>query len=190
MSRSICVFCSASNTVDPAFFSAAQTLGELMGARGHRLVFGGTNIGLMGAVAQAAHGCGCHVVGVLPEAFRARNMTFEQANEVLFTQDLRARKATMEARADAFITMPGGYGTLEEVLEILTLKQLQMHSKPIVFLNTDGFYDHLIQFFERLEAESFTRSNNVGLYHVADTPAAALDYIEQYQPVVTPGDWF
>lgn len=190
MSRSICVFCSSSNTVDSAFFDAAKALGCLMGERGHRLVFGGTNVGLMGEVARAAQGGGCHVVGVLPQAFSTRNMTFELADEVIITQDLRERKATMEARADAFIALPGGYGTLEEVLEILTLKQLQFCDKPVVLLNTDGFYDHLVQFFERLQAEHFTRTDNVALYHVATSPADALDYIEHYKPVATPGAWF
>jgi len=190
MAIAICVFCSSSNTVDPAFFRGAQALGGLIAQRGHALVFGGTNVGLMGEVAQATKNSGGTVIGVLPKAFSARNMTFELADEVIVTQDLRERKAMMEARADAFIAMPGGYGTLEEVLEILTLRQLQFHTKPVVLLNTNGFYDHLVQFFERLHAENFTRANNTQLYHVAATPEAALDYIEQYQPVTTPGEWF
>ncbi len=189
MSISICVFCSSSNTVDPAFFRGAQTLGALMAAHGHALVFGGTNVGLMGEVARAAKTGGGHVIGILPKAFSTRNMTFELADEVIITQDLRERKALMEARADAFIAMPGGYGTLEEVLEILTLRQLQFHTKPVVLLNTDGFYDHLVQFFDRLKAEHFTRSD-APIYHVAATAEAALDYIEHYEPVTTPGEWF
>lgn len=190
MSIAICVFCSSSNTVDPAFFRSAQALGGLIAGRGHSLVFGGTNVGLMGEVANATKRGGGRVIGVLPRAFSTRNMTFDLADEVIVTHDLRERKALMESRAEAFVALPGGYGTLEEVLEILTLKQLQFHSKPVVLLNTNGFYDHLVQFFDRLHAENFTRADNARLYQVAATPEAALDYIEQYQPATTPGEWF
>ncbi len=188
--RSICVFCSSSNQVDPAFFAAARALGDAIARRDWGLIFGGTNVGLMGEVAKAAHAGGGHIVGILPQAFASRNMAFDLADEIIVTSDIRERKAAMEARADAFIAMPGGFGTLEEVLEILTLRQLDFHTKPVVFLNADGFYNHLIQFFERLTAEHFTRPDTRALYHLAPTVADALDYIEHYEPLTTPGEWF
>jgi cytokinin riboside 5'-monophosphate phosphoribohydrolase len=188
--RSICVFCSSSKSVDARFFAAAHDLGTEMARRGHSLVFGGTDVGLMGQVARSANAGGARVVGILPEAFTVHNVHFELADELIVTRDLRERKALMEARSEAFIAMPGGFGTLEEVLEILTLRQLQYHAKPVVFLNTGGFYDHLVEFFLRLQDDHFTIPDTHQIYHVAADPAAALDYIERYQPAGTGGPWF
>lgn len=187
---SLCVFCSSSNSVAAPFFEAAESLGAELARRDYGLVFGGTNVGLMGAIARSTHANGGYVVGVMPQAFAVHNVAFDLADELIVTQDLRERKAVMEARADGFIALPGGFGTLEEVLEILTLKQLQFHSKPVVFLNTSGFYDHLVQFFERLQQENFTRPDNFTLYHIAPDAAAALDYIERYEPVPAQSKWF
>jgi cytokinin riboside 5'-monophosphate phosphoribohydrolase len=190
MTKTICVFCSSSNTVAPEFFVAANELGEQIAKRGYKLVFGGTNVGLMGEIARAVHRHGGHVIGIMPKAFSAQNIAYTPADELIITADLRERKAAMEARADAFITMPGGFGTLEEVLEILTLKQLQFHNKPVVLLNTVGFYDHLVQFFQRLGEEHFIKAVATPLYHVAPDAIAALDYIDSYEYVDTPGTWF
>jgi hypothetical protein len=183
MRGSVCVFCSSSNSIAPEFFEAAAQLGAQIGRSGYGLVFGGTDGGLMGTVARSVHHNGGRVVGVLPEAFARRSLAYDTADELIITRDLRERKATMEARADAFIALPGGFGTLEEILEIITLKQLKFHSKPIVLLNTSGFYDHLIQFFDRLLQEQFVRAEGKLLYHVTDDPVDALAYIAQYQPI-------
>jgi cytokinin riboside 5'-monophosphate phosphoribohydrolase len=188
-SRAVCVYCSSSNAVAPEFFAAANSLGEALARRNFGLVFGGTNVGLMGAVARSAHEHGARVTGVMPQAFAANNIAFDLADELVVTADLRERKATMEARSDAFITLPGGFGTLEEVLEILTLKQLQFHTKPVVFLNANGFYDHLVEFFERLSADHFLKPG-APLYYIAADAEDALDYIERYEPVTDTGAWF
>lgn len=179
MRGSVTVFCSSSNDIAPAFFTAATALGTQIAASGYGLVFGGTDLGLMAAVARAVQTGGGQVVGVLPEAFMKRNIAYADADELIVTRDLRERKARMEARADAFIVMPGGFGTLEEALEIITLKQLKFHCKPIVLLNTDGFYDHLVEFFDRLTHDRFARAETHELFHVASDAATALAHIDR-----------
>ena len=133
----------------------AEQLGGQMAGRGHALVYGGTNVGLMGSVARAMRQAGGKVVGVIPKFIADRGIAYEAADELIITNDMRQRKATMEARSDAFIAMPGGFGTLEEVLEIITLKQLQQHTKPVVFLNPGGFYDPLTSLFEHMYEKRF-----------------------------------
>jgi|SRR5689334_12448398 uncharacterized protein (TIGR00730 family) len=189
MSKNICVFSSSSDAVDPAFFALAQELGAEMARRGHRLVYGGTNIGLMGAVAKAAQQHGGKVVGVIPNFIASRGFAFDSADELIVTNDMRQRKATMEARADAFVALPGGFGTLEEALEIITLKQLQQHVKPVVFLNRAGYYDPLVAVFEHMYEHRFAKPDYRHMYTFADTVGAALDYVENYQPTALPSKW-
>ena len=183
--QSICVYSSSSNHLDERYFAAARELGRLMGTRGHTLVFGGGNIGLMNAMAVEVQQSGGKVVGVIPIALRRKQWCLETVGELIVTDGMRDRKAIMEERAEAFIAMPGGFGTLEELLEIITLKQLHYHAKAIVILDVDGYYDPLLQQFERMYREGFARQKFSDLYHVAADAAEALDYIERYCP---PGD--
>ena len=136
------------------------------------------------------HHHGGKVIGVIPHYLRHQEIAYEAADELIVTKDLRERKAVMESRTDAFVALPGGFGTLEEILEVLTLKQLQQHTKPVVFLNTDGFYDPLIELFERLFRERFTKAEYREFYHVAKTPAQVFDHLKDYQPVKHTGKWF
>jgi uncharacterized protein (TIGR00730 family) len=191
MQRTICVFCSSSNAVDSIFFETATELGALISQRNYDLVYGGAQIGLMGALARAAHQNGGKVIGVIPESLRrVQGIAYEAADELLVTRDLRERKAVMEARSDAFVGLPGGFGTLEEILEILTLKQLGLHTKPIVLVNTNGFYDPLIQLFERIYQERFAKPDYRQLYHVAPDAASVFSYLEVYQPLQLQSKWF
>jgi cytokinin riboside 5'-monophosphate phosphoribohydrolase len=190
MRKTICVFCSASSAIDDIYFDAAQELGKSIGERGWSLVYGGSDIGLMGAVARAVHLHNGTVVGVIPQTIHARGIAYETADEILITKDLRDRKAEMERRADAFIAMPGGFGTLEEIVEVLTLKQLQLHLKPIIFLNTNGFYDPLITLFEHFYQQRFAKPDTRQLYYVAPDADSASEYIETYQPPITESKWF
>jgi len=183
------VYCSSSNAVDAAYFDAARELGKRIAARGDTLIYGGTDIGLMGAVARAVHAGGGRVVGVIPRAFQALSMPHDMADEIIFTQDLRERKATMEARADAFIALPGGFGTLEEVLEILTLRQIQVHTKPIILLNIQDFYTPLVTLFEGLYHKRFAKPVRA-LYYIAPDVADAFTYLDSYIPPSVPGKWF
>src|SRR5437867_216516 len=134
--RAICVFSSSSDAVAPHYVELAQSFGALLARRHMGLVYGAGRVGLMGVLARAVHAHGGRVIGVIPDFLRAQEVAYEEADELIVTRDLRERKAIMESRYDAFVALPGGFGTLEEILEILTLKQLATHAKPVVFLNT------------------------------------------------------
>ena len=136
MGRSICVFCASSSAVAEVYVDVARRLGRRLAERGDRLVYGGGNIGLMGTLATACHERGGYIVGVIPESLKDKELAYEAADELIVTQDMRGRKTIMEKNADAFIALPGGFGTLEELLEIITLRQLHYHDKPVVILNT------------------------------------------------------
>jgi uncharacterized protein (TIGR00730 family) len=189
MLKNICVYCASSNHVAPAFFAITQRLGELLAQHDYTLVYGGGNVGLMGALAQAVQGKGGRVVGVIPEALRAKEVAYLAADELIITKDLRERKAVMQARADAFIALPGGFGTLEEVFEILTGKQLGFHQAPIVFVNTEDYYRPLFDFFEHIYHRRFAKPEHRELYCLVESPEEALRYLQQYQPVAVPDKW-
>jgi uncharacterized protein (TIGR00730 family) len=167
MSKLLCVYCSSSDRIDPKYAAAAETLGRELVARGWGLVYGGGKTGLMGAVARGTKTAGGRVVGVIPEFMKARELAFDEADELVTVITMRERKLLMETRADAFVTLPGGFGTLEEIMEILTLRQLDVVRKPCVFFNQDGFYDDLIRLFEKMLAEKFFKPSNMGLFRVA-----------------------
>lgn len=189
---SICVYASSSNRIAPEFFPPASELGRLMAERGYQMVFGAGCIGLMGEIARSIHAHGGRMVGVIPEYLRLPGVCYEESDELIVTSGLRERKAAMESLSDAFIALPGGFGTLEELLEIITLKQLRVHEKPVVMLNTGGFYDAVSRVFEQLFEERFTKSEYRAYYRIVDTPAEALDYIESYSPQPEPAGskWF
>jgi cytokinin riboside 5'-monophosphate phosphoribohydrolase len=190
MNGSVCVYCSSSDAVPEAYFDAARAFGAALAQRGRALVYGGGNIGLMGTLARSVHEHGGKVIGVIPEALRELELAYKGADELIVTANLRERKAAMESRAEAFVALPGGYGTLEEVVEILTLKQLHYHAKPIVIVNTADFYRPLLTMFEQLYAQKFAKPETRMLYHVADDAADALAYIDDYEPVKTPQKWY
>lgn len=180
----VCVYASSSDAVDPAFAEAARELGRGMAARGQTLVYGGGNIGLMGVVAREIHAGGGHVVGVIPEKLRDLELAYTAADELVVTESMRERKAIMEARADAFVALPGGLGTLEEILEVLVLKQLCYHDRPIVFLNTAGIFNSLFQLLDDLRAGHFVKESYHALYHVAANPADVFRHLDTYAPPV------
>jgi cytokinin riboside 5'-monophosphate phosphoribohydrolase len=186
---SICVYCSSSDAVASEYVEAARALGELIGRRGHELVYGGGRVGLMGVLARAARAAGAPVTGVIPEALEAKGLAYRDGTRILVTRTMRERKAAMEERADAFVALPGGFGTLEELLEIVTLRQLGYHAKAIAIVNTCGFYDHLLQQFERLYERYFAKPDFRLLYHVAEGPEDAIAYTESYRPTPLPQKW-
>ncbi|MGE5675401.1 MAG: TIGR00730 family Rossman fold protein [Mycobacterium leprae] len=189
MDKAICVYCSSANNVAPQFFDFARQLGAEMARQGYALVYGGTDVGLMGALARSIHEHGGKVIGVIPVALHERGIAYELADELIITRDMRERKATMEARATAFAALPGGFGTLEELFEILTLKQLQYHGKPIVVLNTHGFYDPLLSLFEHIYEQKFARPDYRELYHVTADLPDLFAYLAQYQPPQLKSKW-
>jgi cytokinin riboside 5'-monophosphate phosphoribohydrolase len=184
----ICVYCASSNAVAPAYFAAAQRLGRRIAQRGDTLVYGGADVGLMGALAQAVKEGGGRVVGIMPELIAAERISFRDADEFIVTRDMRERKARMAALADAFFVLPGGFGTLEELAEMLVLRQLREHTKPIVLLNIQGFYEPLIALFEHYYHEGFAKPWRE-LYHVSDSVEGALEYLDAYIPVAAPSKW-
>lgn len=189
MARTLCVYCSSSRSIAPEYSAAARELGAEIVTRGWDLVYGGTTAGLMGVLADAVLGAGGKVTGVIPGHISDRGIAHSNLSELIVTGDMRERKAVMDQRADAFLALPGGFGTLEEVFEVLTLKQLQIHSRPIVFLNTRQFYQPLRTFLERLIEERFAKPESASLYHFAETPKAALDYLETYKPSLAGTKW-
>jgi hypothetical protein len=189
--RTICVYCSSSDVVEPSYFEVASALGAELGKRGHKLVFGGSKTGLMGAVARATHEHGGEVISVIPEVMRGTPYVFEHTHELVVTRDLRGRKAAMEARADAFVVLPGGLGTLDETLEMIASKQMHMHRKPIIFVNAKGFWEPLVALFEHLYQERFASSqHHRHLYHLAPEPAGVFAYLDSYVPPPFPAKWF
>ncbi len=161
-----------------------------MVARGWGLVYGGGKTGLMGAVARAVKERGGHVVGVIPEFMKARELAYDEADELVTVVTMRERKLLMETRADAFVTLPGGFGTLEEIMEILTLRQLDVVKKPCVFFNQDGFYDDLLRLFDRMLREKFFKPSNMDLFRVATTIPDIFTQIDAAAGVRAESKWF
>lgn len=189
MIRSVCVFCSSSESVDEVYKATATDLGRRLGRLGLNLVYGGASIGLMGCVARGVHECGGNVTGVLPEFFKIKEIEYGEADELIVTKDMRERKAVMDQKSDAFITLPGGIGTLEEAMEILSMKQLKLTTKPLVFINTCNFYDGLIENLQEMVELKFAKQETVELFAIEPDPEAALQYILDYKPPEISSKW-
>jgi hypothetical protein len=187
--RTICVFCASSQSVDEVYRTAAQDLGRRMGALGIDLVYGGASIGLMGCVARGVHETGGRVIGILPEFFKDKDIAYGEADELIITRDMRERKAVMDERSDAFIVLPGGIGTLEEAMEILSMKQLRLTDKPLVFINVNDFFRSLIAHLEDMVALKFAKAESLDLLVAVPDAESALRRIQQYTPPVVHGKW-
>ncbi|CCZ06220.1 TIGR00730 family Rossman fold protein [uncultured Culturomica sp.] len=177
----IAVFCASSNRVKGVYAEAARKLGREMAQRGWNLIYGGTNCGLMREVADAVLEQGGGVKGIIPRCIAERGVKAEKLTDLIVVPDMKERKYLMRKAADAFIALPGGWGTLEEITEVITLKQLGLHQKPIVFINTDGFYDLFFDFINKAFEESFVSSAYKGLYKVVDEVVEAVAYIADYK---------
>lgn len=171
--RSIAVFCAAAEGARPVYRATAVELGAALAAAGIGLIYGGAKVGLMGAVADATLGAGGHVVGVIPHVLVDLEVAHEGVSELHVTSTMHTRKALMAERADAFLILPGGFGTFEEMFEVLAWQTLNIHSKPVVLLNVDGFYDTLLKFLDECEREGMLRGNRDRLL-VATTVKDAL----------------
>jgi hypothetical protein len=173
----VCVFCGSSEGSDPAYKAAAEALGRSIAQHGARLVYGGAAIGLMGATARATLEAGGEAVGIIPEFLRAREVELSTLTQLIVTTDMHERKDLMHKKSDAFVILPGGIGTLEEVTEALTWSQLGLHKKPIVFVNTKGFWDPLFALFDRVASHNFARYGLKELYQIVETPEEAMPLI-------------
>ena len=180
--RSVTVYCSSSGDIPGHYVRAGSDLGAAIAHRGWTLVYGGNRIGLMGAVADAARAAGGRVVGVTPQLMVDQGIGDDRCDELVVTGSMRERKALLEQRADAFIALPGGLGTLEEFFEVLVARLLGYHDKPIVLLNTAGYYDGLLVALDKGVAEGFIRPKSRLAYFVAPTVNEALDYLAAAPP--------
>jgi uncharacterized protein (TIGR00730 family) len=167
MAKLLCVYCGSSKRLEPRYYSAAHAVGKAMVANGWGLVYGGGNVGMMGSVAQSVKEAGGHVVGVIPEFMKDRELAYHQADELITVDSMRERKRVMEERASAFLALPGGIGTLEELTEIMTLRYINRIDKPVVIYNQEGFYDDLLRFFDRMTRERFKSEGLQALFGVA-----------------------
>ncbi len=185
----ICVFCASSEAIDPSYVALAAQVGARVAAGGHSLVTGGGRVSMMGAVASAARAGGAHTLGVIPQALVDAEQADQDADELVVVATMRERKQLMDSAADAFIALPGGIGTFEEFFEVWTSASLAMHAKPVVLLDTDGFYDPLFAWLRQLTSSGFVRQSALdGLNRVGDVEkafalieslTAARDTIEQ-----------
>jgi uncharacterized protein (TIGR00730 family) len=186
----VCVFCGAAAGARPEYAEAARTLASELRRRGLGLVYGGGSTGLMGAVAEAALAAGVEVIGVLPHPLSGREFAHPGLTELRLVSSMHERKATMASLADAFISLPGGLGTLEETLEMLTWTQLGIHRKPLGLLNVAGYWTPLVDLLRHAAHESFIHPNDLATsLIVADTPSHLLDLLASWNPPSLPRAW-
>lgn len=175
----ICVYCASVPQIEPRFIELADEVGTQIAARGHTLVSGGGSVSMMGAVAAATRAGGARTVGVMPQALVDTEIADESSDELVVVDTMRERKRVMDERSDAFIVLPGGIGTLEELFEIWTARYLLMHTKPVVLLNAFGFYDPLLRMIDAMRSAGFVRPVSLEVLHRASTATDALDAVEQ-----------
>ena len=175
--QSVCVYCASSTQIDEKYFRAAETLGTLIAQRGLRLITGAGNMGLMNAVEEAALAAGGEVTGIIPSFMIKEGWHHTGLTELIETASMHERKQMMADLSDGAIALPGGCGTFEELLEVITWKQLGLYLNPIIILNIDGYYDHLIAQLDKALEDKFMRDIHAGIWQVATTPEEAVELL-------------
>lgn len=173
----VCVFCGSNPGSDPRFAGAARDLGTALATRGIELVYGGGQVGLMGILADAALAAGGRVIGVIPHALDRLEVAHKRLSELRHVDTMHERKALMVELSDAFVALPGGFGTLDELCEVLTWQQLGIHAKPVALLEVAGYFAHFRAFLDHATASGFLSAETRGLLHVADAPDSLLDLL-------------
>jgi hypothetical protein len=176
----VCVFCASSTTLDGGWLALATETGAALGSRGHSLVSGGGCVGMMGTLADGARSGGAHTLGVIPQGLVDLEVADAAADELIVTDGMAARKIVMMERADAFLVLPGGLGTLDELFEVWTTATLGLHATPIILLNIEGFYDGLVTWLNGLVEQGFVRPRAMAMVHLARTLDEALDVVERF----------
>lgn len=176
----ICIYGASSESINKNFIDKAYELASRSAKRGHTLVYGGGGNGVMGASARGAYDNGGKIIGIAPSFFKVDGVLFENCTEFIFTDTMRERKKILEDKSDAFVVAPGGIGTLDEFFEILTLKQLERHNKPIVIFNVDGYYDNMLAMLETTADKRFMTHKSLELFKCFTNADEILDYIENY----------
>lgn len=184
--HSICVFCGASPGAQPIYRQAAENLGRHLAEQGLRLIYGGGAVGLMGVVADAALAAGGEVIGIIPQSLERAEIGHPGLTRLEVVDGMHARKARMAELSDAFIALPGGLGTLEELFEVWTWGQLGYHRKPLGLLDVGGFYSTLGEFLDHLVSEGFVRSQHRAMLQLGESPHALLQLLRSWQPSVAP----
>lgn len=178
----ICIYGASSNQINNVYIAETERLGEILGSKGHGLVYGGGANGLMGAAARGFVKGGGKVVGIAPSFFNVDGALFEKCDEFIYPDTMRQRKQMMEERADAFVAVPGGIGTFDELFEILALRQLGRHNKPIVLFNVNGYFDRLLEFIDYTVKEGFVCEECKSLVPAFGNAKELVDYLESYNP--------
>ncbi|MEL7531979.1 MAG: TIGR00730 family Rossman fold protein [Bacteroidota bacterium] len=180
--KSICVFCGSNTGSNPVFAEAAVKLGQSLAVRKIRLVYGAGNVGLMGVIADACLDAGGEVLGVIPGFLKAKEVCHTGLSELIVTDTMHERKQIMADHSDGFIAMPGGFGTLDELCEILTWSQLGLHANPIGLLNVAGYFDHLVQMFDHMVSQRFLAQPNRELVLADVRPQDLLQKMTNFDP--------
>lgn len=184
---SVCVYCGSFNSAKPLYLNAAEKLGTIIGQRGV-MVYGGSTVGLMGRCADAALKAGGKVIGVIPTFLSKHEPKHPGLTELIETEDMHTRKRIMAERSDAFVILPGGMGTMDELCEIVVWRQLALHHKPIIMLNLEGFWTHLRAHFERLADEGFIKPENRGILRYVDTVEEIMPALDEEFAKLKHGD--
>jgi len=182
MIKRVCVFCGSSPGARPAYAVAAAALAQCLVARGLTIVYGGGNVGLMGVLADKARAAGGEVIGIIPRSLVAKEVAYTELHDLRIVESMHERKALMADLADAFIAMPGGYGTFEEFCEILTWTQLGLQRKPCGILNVEGYYNHLLQMFDHAVREQFVKPVHRHMFIAEADPESLLERLLAFQP--------
>ena len=179
--KRICIFASSCNYLEKSYYEVASEFGELLAKSGFDMVYGGSSLGLMWACAEQVKKNCRQIIGVMPERLHNMGVYTDDCVELFVTPCMRSRKAKMDELSDGVVALAGGFGTLEELSEMIVQKQLGYNNKPIVLLNTNGFYDKLIEFFEEIIKQNFASNKARNLYYVAQTAKEAIEYIKNYK---------
>lgn len=180
MKKNICVYCSSSEYLDEKFYKVAYEFGKMIAKSGDNLVYGGSTCGCMGRVANGVLENGGKVIGIIPKAIMEKGIANPEASEIIVSNDMNDRKMMMEEKADAFVALPGSFGTMDEIFQVIVTKQLSYHKKAIVFLNVDGYYDPLFAMIENFYKYGFARDFNRELYHISNSVEDAIEYLDKY----------
>lgn len=176
--KTVCVYCGASSAVDDKYKDIARETGQKLGSTGRAVVYGGGRVGLMGIVADTALQAGADVIGIIPEHIQSREVEHVGLSELHIVDSMHERKQMMVDRADAFLVLPGGLGTMDETFEIITWKQLRLHDKPVVILNAHGYWDPFRALVNNIVNEGFAHTEDTQMFHFADTVDAAISLLE------------
>lgn len=176
----ICVYGAASELIAKSYIHSGEILGETLAQRGHTIVFGGGAAGMMGAVARGCKRRGGKLIGISPRFFKVDGVLFKNCDEFYYTETMRERKQLLEEKSDGFLVTPGGIGTFDEFFEILSLRQLNRHNKPILLYNINGYYDPIIEMLKSASRQGFLKPENLSLFGLESSPEKAIEYFENY----------